>query len=87
MKANLEIQIDKLVLDGFAKKDGARIGKAIEDELMRLFQDQGIPEGLQQEETYDSVSANDFEYNAQDRPEQIGRTIAKSIYNRFSKPK
>jgi hypothetical protein len=85
MKANLELHIDKLLLDGFTKKDGFRIGKAIEVELSRLFQDQGIPEGFQQDETYHRLGADNFQYDAQDRPEQIGRSIANSIYNRFSK--
>jgi len=84
MKANVELHIDKLVLHGFERKDGFPIRDALTNELTRLFQDQGIPIGVRQEGAFGQINTNAFHFRAQDRPEQIGRAIAHSIYNSFS---
>ena len=46
MMPDIELDIDELVLHGFAPGDGDQIGAAIRRELARLFAEQGLPAGL-----------------------------------------
>lgn len=84
MKANIELNIDKLVLHGFPKKDGAYIGRAVEQELTRLMQNNGVPQHLSEAGNIQSLRTKNFNYESQYRPERIGVEIANSIYNSFS---
>ncbi len=43
MSAPLSLQIDRLVLQGFGERDGARVVQAFRAELARLFEQSGAP--------------------------------------------
>lgn len=45
---NIELHIEKLVLHGFAPGAHSRIGEAVQQELTRLFLEQGVPRSLSQ---------------------------------------
>lgn len=84
MKANIELNIDKLVLHGFPKKDGAYIGRAVEQELTRLMQNNGVPADFSKDSAFKKLNASTLNYTRNDRPEKIGREIAQLIYKSFS---
>ncbi len=81
---NIELEIEKLILEGFPIGNRHRIGAAIEQELTRLLTEQGIPPSLSQGGEIPSLDGGVFEVSANAKPETIGRQIAQSIYGGFS---
>jgi hypothetical protein len=79
MSAHLELQIDRLVLHGFAPGDRLQIGEAVQQELTRLFA-QGIPPSLMQSGQIERQDGGTFELTA-GATEGIGVQIAQAIYH------
>lgn len=81
MKVNFEI--GELVLHGTDKATAKRVGKAIEIELARLIQNEGLPNGLQhqnQEIASLDAGALALTHGSTDSA-RIGSGIARSVYN------
>lgn len=81
---NIELEIEKLILEGFKIRNRYRIGAAIKQELTRLLTEKGIPQNLTQGGEVPSLEGGAFKVNANAKPETIGRQIAQSIYGGFS---
>ncbi|MEM6398648.1 MAG: hypothetical protein AAF757_00225 [Cyanobacteria bacterium P01_D01_bin.116] len=77
---NLELYIEKLVLDGVAVGSRRRITKVVEQELTRLLTEQGVPNGLQQGAQIPHVDGGVFQVAENAKPEVIGVQVAQSIY-------
>jgi hypothetical protein len=77
---NIELHIEELVLHGFARKDQARIQRVIEQELTRLFTEQGIPASLSQSNEIQQLQGGSFNVRAGMGVEAIGSQVAQAIY-------
>jgi hypothetical protein len=77
---NLNLQIDQLVLHGFPVGDRHHIQAAIQQELTRLFTEQGVPPSLTQGGGVNQVNGGSFEMTVGAKADAIGTQIARSIY-------
>jgi hypothetical protein len=84
MKANVELHIDELILDGlpFAQRD--RIAAAVEAELQRLLEEGGLPEPLAGGGTLFEVQVGDLPLASGIRPSAVGAQIAGTIYSHIA---
>jgi hypothetical protein len=80
---NLELYIEELVLHGFAARDRDRISTALQQELTRLFTEQGLPPNWTQGGEIAQLNGGTFNVTAGTRPDIIGTQIAQSIYGGF----
>ncbi|HYP26675.1 MAG TPA: hypothetical protein VE262_08160 [Blastocatellia bacterium] len=78
--SGIELEIDELVLHGFARGDRHRIAGAIEQELARLFAEQGVPPSLARAGSIESIDGGAFEAKPHAKPEATGARIARAIY-------
>src|ERR687897_1762158 len=78
--AKLELQIEELVLRGFASGDRYRIGDAMEHELSRLFAEKGPPLSLAQGREVARLDGGAFEVKPGSRAEAIGVQVARAVY-------
>ena len=76
---NIELHIDELVLDGFARGQRYEIAEAISRELERLLA-RRIPQSLTMAAAVDSVDAGTLQIRPQASPESVGSGIARQIY-------
>lgn len=80
MQTEMEIQIDELVLHGFSPGDRYRISEAVEQELARLFAEQGRAPQPSQGREVTQVDGGAFEMARNANPETTGAQIAQSVY-------
>jgi hypothetical protein len=80
----IEVQVEELVLHGFALGDRYVIGEAIERELVRLLGEQAVPFSLRSENTTDELKPPTFKAAPGAKPPAIGRQIAQAVYEGFS---
>jgi hypothetical protein len=79
MKANLELTIDHLILPDLPLVYRERVAAALEQELARLWAEQGPPTGVEAGESL-ALSATSVQVAAGAQPEAIGAQVAQSIY-------
>ena len=76
----IELNIDELVLHGFAPGDRHRIGEAVERELTRLLTDRGVPQSLERGGEIASMDGGAFEVAPGSRAQVVGAQVAKAVY-------
>jgi hypothetical protein len=78
--ANIQLNIDRLVLDGvnLNPRERQQLQSSIEAELGRLLGEQGLHAGLVQGLAVPKLTAAPVQMSA--APEQLGRQIAASVY-------
>jgi hypothetical protein len=77
---NVALHIEELVLHGFAAADRYRIGMAVEQELARLFAEQGVPPTLANSGAVARLDGGAFEMAPDSQAETIGARIAQQVY-------
>jgi hypothetical protein len=82
---NVELHIEELVLRGFASGDRYRIGEAVERELARLLDEQGVPLSLAQGSEVERLDGGAFKVASGSKPEAIGAQVAQAIYGGLSR--
>jgi len=80
MKKQIEINIDELVLHGFAPGDGKKIGEALELALMQSFNQQAAPGTLNQPADVSHIDGGSFTMQKNSKPAQVVSGISNSIY-------
>jgi hypothetical protein len=80
MSVKIELQIEELVLHGFAPSDRYQIGAAVEGALAHLLAERGIPPALSQGGEINRLNGGAFTVAPGARPEAIGVQIAQAIY-------
>lgn len=80
MKPNIELHIEELVLHGFKSGDRHAITEAVQQELARLFAEQGLPTSLAQSTEIAHITGNQFNVKANAKPRSIGTQVAESVY-------
>ena len=76
----VELEIEELVLHGFAPGDRHRIAGAIERELARLLGEEGVPAALSRAGSIEQLDGGTFEAKPRAKPESTGARIARAIY-------
>lgn len=79
----IHLHIECLVLEGIPleKRHGSQVQVAVEAELARLIQDNGLSQKLQSGGALPRVRVGDLQFGPQTRPNQIGQQIAQSVYS------
>jgi len=80
----INLNIERLVLDGFDKKDTTNIGKIIESELARLLENKNIHEIKQLKNHDTDLITGELPISPavkRNNTELLGTSIAKSIYS------
>lgn len=80
---NLELHIEELILHGFPVGDRHLISAAMQQELSRLFVEQGIPRSFTQSSEVPQLNAGAIQLTPTLKPDAIGVQIAQSIYGGF----
>ena len=80
MMPDIELDIDELVLHGFAPGDSEHIGAAIQHELARLFAEQGMPAGLSTSGAIPRLDGGAFPVAANATTTTIGAQVAQAVY-------
>jgi hypothetical protein len=83
MTPQIEIQIEELVLHGFAPGDRLSIGEAVQRELTRLIVEQGLA-SLNHDVEIARVNGGAFDMKPGARSETTGAQIAQNIYRGLS---
>lgn len=81
----IDVDIEELVLHGFALGDRDRIGEALQRELTRLFVVEGVPLTLARDFEIDHRDAGPFRSARDSKPEATGSRVARSVYTGLSK--
>jgi hypothetical protein len=80
----VEIYIDELVLHGFPLRDKYHIGSAIEKELTRLFNEQGVPSLFHRGGNISFLDGGRIKMAKSERGESTGSSIAGSVFSSFT---
>ena len=80
-----ELQIEELVLHGWSARDARFIGIAMERELMRLLQQDGVPSMLSGGGNTGRIDGGSIRLSLNMRPAAIGVQIARSVYTGIKK--
>jgi len=79
----IELEIEQLILHDFPAHERQRITAAIERELARLIEDEGLPPGIDTGWLWVGELA-EIEVDAGLKPDQIGGQVARTLYSRLS---
>ncbi len=79
------IEIDELVLEGFAPSEKYRIGDAVQRELRRFFSEHSRARGLISQDAREVVDAGAFSMHST-RGEVIGAQIAQAVFTSLQNP-
>ncbi len=82
---NVELQVEELVLRGFAPGDRYRIGEAVERELARLFVERGTPPSLARASGIERLDGGAFEVAHGSKAEAVGVQVAQAVYGGLSR--
>jgi hypothetical protein len=77
---NIELNIEEMVLHGFAAGDRYSIGEAVEQELTRLFMEKGTPHSLVQNKEIANVDGGAFDVPTGSKLGTIGMQVARAVY-------
>jgi len=80
MPQEIEIYIDKIVLDGFDRMNVADLQLAIQEHLVALVATQGLPDGLGGQSNYDRLNGGQINLDTNQKAGQVGSGIAGGIY-------
>lgn len=83
--ANIEVHIEELVLHGFASGARYRISEAVEQELQRLFVEQGASTSLMQGGEIVHLSGGSINIVSPAKDEVIGAHVAHAVYGGLSR--
>ena len=81
---NVELHIEELVLHGFPPDYRHRIGEGVEQELSRLFTEQGLPPSLARGGDIPRLDAGAFEMNPELGTDAVGARVARALYGGMS---
>ncbi|MDZ4721857.1 MAG: hypothetical protein SH847_25635 [Roseiflexaceae bacterium] len=77
---NIDLQIDELLLHGFAASERTQIAAAVERELSRILTEQGAPLHWAQGSNIALLNGGNFTIAANAGADAIGVQVAQAIY-------
>ena len=81
---NLDLHIEELILHNFPSHQRHLVGAAIEQELTRLFTEQGVPSAWAKGAELGQIDGGAFNVAANATPKAIGSQVAQAIYGGIS---
>jgi hypothetical protein len=81
----VDLHIERLVLRGFKAGERHGIGAALQQELSRLFAEQGVPPGLAQGLDAARLDAGAFQAERGVPARDIGARVAQAVYRGMSR--
>ncbi len=78
--APLSVHIDRLVVHGLQRREIARLGPNLAQELQRLFGEQGVPAGLNRSLQLRNLDARPLRLTRTQSPRQVARQLAATVY-------
>ena len=82
--ADITFQIEELVLEGVARSDWRRIEDALRRELERLVDRDGVPQQGGGATAVEELDLGDLDVQPGMRPGEIGRRLARALYDELS---
>lgn len=79
-RSAVEIEIESLSLHGFNGTDRYRIAAAIQDELGRMIERDGLPDPSESDQAFDRLKPATFRYRPESAPAVIGAQVARAVY-------
>lgn len=77
---SIEVHIGELVLHGFSHADRFPIADAVEQELARLFSEDGVPSSLARHAEAGRIGGGAFRIAPSEKQTSIGEKVARAIY-------
>jgi hypothetical protein len=79
---NINLHIERLILDGLPieARQGALLKEAVEAELTRLLEQNGLSANLQAGGALRRLQANSIQLDGEKMPTQLGTQIAQTVY-------
>jgi hypothetical protein len=84
LRPTIELRIGELILDGFGRANGDRIGAALERELSRLISSGDLNHLAASPLHLESLNAGSFHLEANAHPAYIGRQLAQRVYGQLT---
>lgn len=84
MKPNIELTIDKLVLEGFSRNEAFYIGQSVQAQLQHLIETNHSVNTFSENSQQRQLFTSPIQIKTTTRPENVGKQIAQSIYNGLS---
>jgi hypothetical protein len=82
--ATIELHIEELVLHGFPASDRLHIGDAVQQELLRLVTEQGLPGMGANPVDVQRLNAGSFQVASGAKPQAIGAQLAQHLHRRLA---
>ena len=80
MRPNLELHIGELVLHGISVHNRYAVARAVEDELLRLFTEQGLPSPFKRHVNINAIKDQSFTLQENSADVRVAGDIASSVY-------
>jgi len=78
----ISVEIESIGFEGMNRRDAERASTALQGELQRLFNERGLPGGLQTD-TESVTLDKPIELRSGMRPEQLGTLAAQALFARW----
>ena len=80
MSKNIEIYIDRSVLEGFDHLNRAELNAVVQEHLTTMISEQGLPDGLLNSGYHKKLNGGEMNLSSQPKTGQVGSDVARGIY-------
>ena len=77
---NVEMKIEQMILEGFSPSDRYRIGDSVQNELERIFNEQGVSWTINKSIGLETLDGGEFAITHATRAASVGNQLAQSVY-------
>ena len=81
MDKNIEIYIDRIVLEGYDHLNKAELSMAVQEQLGSAISEQGLPNGLMNRGYHRKLNGGQMNLETRPKTQQLGSDIASGIFN------
>ncbi len=80
MPKQIEIYIDRIVLEGYDHLNKAELSIAVQEQLRSAISEQGLPNGLMNRSYHRKLNGGQMNLETRPKTQQLGSDIASGIY-------
>ncbi|MCB9765352.1 MAG: hypothetical protein H6739_36600 [Alphaproteobacteria bacterium] len=84
-RADVELHIDSLVLEGVPQAHHHRVAASLQAELAQLVERDGLEPGAMSGRQLDTVNGGHLPASARETPERLGAALARAIHRELSR--
>jgi hypothetical protein len=77
---NVVMKIEQMILEGFGPSDRYRIGDSVQNELERIFTEQGVSWTINKSIEIETLDGGEFATTRPIRARSVGNQLAQSVY-------